>query len=90
MTLAAGTDFDGSYADGNALALAISKSPQVHACFARHMFRGSAGRSDSTVGASETAFVNYWKALPADQQGNILQTLLTFVKSPLFTHRRAP
>lgn len=90
VTIASNTDFDGDYADGNALALAMSKSPQVAACFARHVFRGSAARSDSTVEASEEAFINHWKSLPADQRGNILQTLLTFVKSPLFTHRRAP
>ena len=90
VTIASGTDFDGDYADGNALAIAMSKSPQVTACFARHMFRGSAARSDDTVQASEEAFIKYWKALPVDQQGNILQTLATFVKSPLFTHRRAP
>lgn len=90
VTIASGTDFDGDYADGNALATAMSKSPQVAACFARHMFRGSAGRSDSTVQASEAAFIKFWQSLPTDQQGNILQTLLSFVKSPLFTHRRAP
>ncbi|HET9933526.1 MAG TPA: DUF1592 domain-containing protein, partial [Polyangiaceae bacterium] len=90
VTINSGTDFDGDYADGNALAVAMSKSPQVTACFARHMFRGSAARSDDTVQASEDAFIRYWQSLPMDQQGNILQTLATFVKSPLFTHRRAP
>jgi hypothetical protein len=90
VTIASGTDFDGDYADGNALALAMAKSPQVTACFARHMFRGSAGRSDSTMQTSEAEFIKFWKTLPTDQQGNILQTLLAFVKSPLFTHRRAP
>jgi hypothetical protein len=90
VTLAAGTDFDGDYADANALALAMSKSAQVRACFAKFMFRGSAARSDESVQATEAAFLKYWQSLPADQQGNIVQTLLTFVKSPLFTHRRAP
>lgn len=90
VVLKAGTDFDGSYADGNALSIAMSKSAQVRTCFARHMFRASAGRSDSSVTGTEQAFLSYWQALPADQQGNILQTLLTFVQSPLFTHRRAP
>jgi len=84
------TDFDGTYADANALALAMSKSAQVRACFAKYMFQGSAGRSDDSVQASQTAFIKYWQALPADKQGNIVETLLTFVKSPLFTHRRAP
>jgi hypothetical protein len=88
--ISSSTDFDGNYADGNALAVAMSKSPQVAACFARHMFRGSAGRSDDSAVASEEAFMKYWQSLPADQHGNILQTLATFVKSPLFTHRRAP
>lgn len=89
VTITAGTDFDGDYADGNALATAMAKSPQVAACFARHMFRGSAARSDSSVQASEDAFISYWQALPTEQRGNILQTLVTFVKTPLFTHRRA-
>ncbi|MFZ5890220.1 MAG: DUF1592 domain-containing protein [Myxococcota bacterium] len=88
-TIASGTDFDGEYADSNALAVAMSKSPQVAACFARHMFRGSAGRSDDSMLPSEDAYLKYWKSLPTDKQGNILETLLTFVKSPLFTHRRA-
>jgi hypothetical protein len=88
VTVAMSSDFDGAYADGNALALALSKSAQVRTCFARHVFRASAARSDSTVSASEAAFLKYWQMLDEKQQGNILQTLVTFVKSPLFTHRR--
>jgi hypothetical protein len=88
--IALGTDFDGAYADSNALAVAMSQSARVRDCFARHMFRGSAGRSDESVEATEAAFMKFWQALPADKQGNIVQTLMTFVKSPLFSQRRAP
>jgi hypothetical protein len=88
VTVAVSSDFDGNYSDSNQLAVALSKSPQVRACFARNMFRASAGRSDDSVAKTEEAFVKYWQALPPSEQGDILQTLVTYVKSPLFTHRR--
>lgn len=80
---------DGDYADSNALALALASSAEVRECMARQMFRASAGRSDPTVIATEAAFVEIWKRLPEAEQGNILTTLVEFVKSPIFTHRRA-
>jgi hypothetical protein len=87
-----GDTFDGVYDEpfenGNKLAVALSKSAQVRACFARHMFRASAARSDDTVVGSEAAFLRAWQALDPSAQGDILETLLTYVKSPLFTHRR--
>jgi hypothetical protein len=88
-TVAVGADFDGSYADSDELAVALSKSASVRQCFAKHMFRAAAARSDATVKASEDAFMKAWQALPAAEQGNILQTVMTFVKSPLFQYRRA-
>lgn len=88
VTVAVSGDFDGAYGDSNQLALALSKSAQVRACFARNMFRASAGRSDDSVTKSEEAFIKYWQALDPSEQGDILQTLVTYVKSPLFTHRR--
>ncbi|HWA71680.1 MAG TPA: DUF1588 domain-containing protein [Polyangiaceae bacterium] len=88
VTVAVSSDFDGAYSDSNQLAVALSKSAQVRACFARNMFRASAGRSDDSVAKSEEAFVKYWQALDPSEQGDILQTLVTYVKSPLFTHRR--
>src|SRR5262249_25030437 len=52
-----GKDFDGSYADSNALATALAASADVRTCVARQLFRGSAGRSDASVTASEAAFL---------------------------------
>jgi hypothetical protein len=88
--VAAGGDFDGSYADSNALAVALAQSPGVRACAARQLFRASVGRSDASFAASEEAFVNLWQAQPAAVQGNLVETLVALVRSPLFTQRRSP
>ncbi|MEO8906340.1 MAG: DUF1592 domain-containing protein [Polyangiaceae bacterium] len=100
-TVAVGKDFDGAYADSNALATALSQSAAVRECFARNVFRASAGRSDADVAASEQAFVQYWQSMPAPAadashpqptsaaQGSILETLRAYVTSPSFTQRRA-
>ena len=82
------TDFDGSYADSDALAMALASSPQVRTCMARQLFRSSAGRSDSQATAPEQAFVDVWNQLPADKQGNIVETMVAYVRSPAFTQRR--
>jgi hypothetical protein len=89
-----GTDFDGSYANSNALVKAMSTSSQVRECFARHMFRALATTSDPAVKSSEDDFVKYWAAnLPqnggqVDDVG-IIDTLLAYIKSPGFIYRRA-
>jgi hypothetical protein len=83
------TDFDGTYADSDALAMALAKSAQVRTCFARQLFRSSAGRSDNLARGSEDAFVTFWNQLPSDQQGNVVETLVAYVKNPTFTQRRA-
>jgi hypothetical protein len=100
-TVALGRDFDGTYADSNALAAALAKSAVVRECFARNVFRASAGRSDADVQASEQAFVDYWQTVPASApdinhptsasaaEGGILETLRAFITSPSFTQRRA-
>jgi hypothetical protein len=88
-TVMTGADFDGSYADSDALAAALAQSPGVRACVARQLFRASAGRSDGTITASENAFVTQWQAQPAALQGNLAETLVAYVRSPLFTTRRA-
>jgi Protein of unknown function (DUF1592)/Protein of unknown function (DUF1588)/Protein of unknown function (DUF1595)/Protein of unknown function (DUF1587) len=89
-TLASGTDFDGSYADSSALAAALAASPSVRACAARQLFRASAGRSDATAAPSEDSFVQIWQGLPEAAQGNIVETLVAYVRSPLFGQRRIP
>jgi hypothetical protein len=85
----AGTDFDGSYADGNALATALAGSADVRACVARQLFRASAGRSDASIAASESAFLSLWSAEAPTLQGNLAETIVAYVKSPGFIQRRA-
>jgi len=80
-------DFDGSYADSDALAMGLAGSAQVRTCMARQVFRASAGRSDSLAVDAEQAFVDLWSQLPADKQGNIIETLMAYVRSPAFTTR---
>ena len=80
-------DFDGSYADSDALAMALAGSAQVRACMARQVFRSSAGRSDSVAADPEQAFVDLWSQLPPDKQGNVIETLVAYIRSPAFTMR---
>jgi hypothetical protein len=82
-----GTDLDGDYSDSNALARALSSSATVRACMARQMFRASAGRSDMSVGGAEDNFLGQWRQLPADQQSNLIETLVAFVRSDGFVVR---
>jgi len=81
------SDFDGPYADSNQLAAALGQSESVRECFARFMFRAAAASGDSAATPGETEFVNLWRALPAAAQGNIVETLIAYVKSPTFTTR---
>jgi hypothetical protein len=85
----AGTDFDGSYADSNALVQAMATSAQVRECFARHVFRGMAGSSAPEVSASEDDFVKYWHTTPDADDVDIVRTLGTYIASPGFPYRRA-
>jgi len=99
-TVALGMDFDGDYADSDALASALSTSAAVRECFARNIFRASAGRSEDDVKAAEKAFIDYWQTVPAPApdathptpasaaEGSILEALRAFVTSPNFTLRR--
>jgi hypothetical protein len=88
-----GADFDGAYADGNALAQALAASPVVHECFARYLFRAATARSadstrDADTAESEDAFIAEWRALPEPERGNVVDTLAVLVESRLFTHRK--
>jgi len=82
-----GTDLDGDYADSNALARALSRSAVARACLARQMFRAAAGRGDASVRGAEAHFVTQWQQLPADQQSNLIETLVAFVRSDVFVER---
>ena len=100
-TVALGLDFDGDYADSDQLASALANSAAVRECFARNIFRASAGRSADDVKAAETAFIDYWKKAPAPApdanhptpasaaEGSILEALRSVITSPNFTLRRA-
>ncbi|HYP88631.1 MAG TPA: DUF1592 domain-containing protein [Polyangiaceae bacterium] len=90
----AGTDFDGSYPDSNALATALSTSPQVRECFARHVFRALGATSDPALSPSENDFVKYWnttlpKANDKVTDAYIIGTISAFLSNPSFNHRRA-
>jgi hypothetical protein len=90
VTLAAGTDFDGTYANSAELVSALAQSESVKACLARQIFRSTAARSDASVAGAEDAFVETWKQLPAEQQGRLVDVLIAFVRSPMFVQRRVP
>jgi hypothetical protein len=84
-----GSSLDGNYADSNALAQALSTSPGVAECVARHLFRGSMGRSDSSVSKTEDAFIaDDWGSLSAEKKINFLEVLVSLVRSTIFTQRR--
>jgi hypothetical protein len=80
---------DGEYADSAALALALADSPEARVCFARHLFRSAAARSDEGVKPTEDAFVAEWGANPAAANGDIMESLRAYIASPLFSYRRA-
>ncbi|HEV8551347.1 MAG TPA: DUF1588 domain-containing protein [Polyangiaceae bacterium] len=80
-------DFDGPYADSNQLAAVMAKSPTVRECFARQMFRAAAATGDGAASPGEQDFIDYWHSLPEAAQGNMVETLIAYVKSPLFTFR---
>jgi hypothetical protein len=89
----AGTDFDGSYADSNALAKAMSTSAQVRECFARHLYRALAATSAPELAASEDDFVKYAgldKASSTATDANLVGTISAFVTNTSFAYRRAP
>jgi hypothetical protein len=83
-----GGDFDGPFPDSNALAQALASSASVRTCFARQLFRASAGYSGELGAPSEQTFLDAWSAVPAAAQGDIIETLITYVKTSVFSHRR--
>jgi hypothetical protein len=90
VTISVGSDVDGTYADGVALARALAGSVSVKTCLARQIFRSAAGRSDGTVQGAEDDFVDTWKQLPAAEQDHLSEVLVAWVKSPRFVQRRTP
>ena len=89
-----GTDFDGPYADSNALVTAMAQSPQVRECFARHVFRALSGTSADELRASEDDFVKHWSSTALTSAGgktdtDLVGTLSSYITSPGFAFRRA-
>jgi hypothetical protein len=84
-----GLDFDGPYKDSTELVTALARSKAVKGCFARHLFRYSAARSDSAVKGAEDAFVKVWDGLPEASQGKLQDVIVAFVGSDGFMQRRA-
>ena len=81
------TEFDGPYADSNELASALARSESVRACFARFLFRAGAATGRPASVLAEKEFLDSWRASPAAAEGNIVETLIAFVKRPGFTQR---
>lgn len=84
-----GLAVSGEFAHSGELAQALSESAEVRACYARHLFRSVAAASGASVKKSEDAYVAAWSANPAAEPGSIIESLVTFVTSPLFAYRRA-
>ncbi len=84
-----GMDFDGPYDDSNGLAAALAQSATVRDCFAQQVFRSAAAEGQGS-GPYEASFKTLMKDLPVDQQGALLDILVTYAKSALFTLRGAP
>jgi hypothetical protein len=82
-------DFDGPYADSSALVVKMATSPNVRACFARHLFRASAANSDRANQPTEDSFITAWNGLPPEKQRNIVEVLATWLSSDAFLQRRA-
>jgi hypothetical protein len=83
-------DFDGHYAASNQLAAALAGSARVRECFARFMFRAASASGDGAATPGETEFIDAWRASPAAAHGNIVETLVDYVKGPGFTLRGSP
>lgn len=90
VSIRTGSALDGDYAGSADLLTALAQSDAVKSCLARQIFRGSAGRSDASVAATEQAFVDSWRALPADRADKLAEVLVSFVTSALFVQRRNP
>jgi hypothetical protein len=85
-----GIGVSGDFADSGELALALAASPEVRACFARHLFRHASTLSSEAVRPSEDSFVSEWSANPEAEAGHMIESIVAYATSPLFAHRRAP
>jgi len=83
-------DLAGAYVDGNQFGAALARSDSVRECFARFMYRAASATGDSAATPGETEFVDLWRNSPLGAQGNIVETLIAYVKNPTFTTRWSP
>ena len=81
-------NFDGTYADSAELVVAMARADSVRACFARHMYRFAASRSDKVEQPAEDAFVAAWQGLDPAMQGNLGEVLVAWVGSDSFVQRK--
>jgi hypothetical protein len=84
-----GLDFDGPYANSDELALALSQSAEVRACFARHLFHVMSATSVQATKPSEESYLLEWRRDASAESGNIASAILAYVRSPIFAYRRA-
>jgi hypothetical protein len=92
-----GSDFDGTFANSDELAVKLAQSAQVRECFARHLFRGSIGRSDASALLAEQEFIRYWHELWAaedpgvradpNEEADFARIMLALAQSPALTQR---
>lgn len=52
------------------------------------VFRASTGYTSDVSSPSEDAFLEAWTKAPDAAQGSITETLISYVKNSLFSHRR--
>lgn len=90
VSLATGSDLDGTYASSAELLDALAHSTSVKQCLARQLFRSTAARSDASVKDAEDGFVQLWTQLPENQQDHLAEVVVAFVKSPTFIQRSIP
>lgn len=83
-----GLDFDGEYQNSNELAAAIAESAAVRECFGRQVFRSAAGEGHDSK-SYEKSFGVLWSMLPPDAQGVLVENLIAYIQSPLFSLRGA-
>jgi len=74
----------------------LATGPSVRECFARNIFRGSAGNSDTDNQMSEDDFIKFWntqtnaatKGASFAGDGDIIDTIRAYITSPTFNIRR--
>jgi hypothetical protein len=79
-------DFDGAYGSSTELATALATSADVRECFARHVFRASAGEAQGAE-PTEDAFIESWSKLDETVQKSLFEILVHLAVSDLSVYR---